>query len=278
MVLRYSSFRGRRDGFTLIELLVVIAIIALLAAILFPVFARARENARRTACQSNMKQIGMAIAQYNQDFDERMPSGRMEEGYSGTLLYIGPNWQNMLYPYVKNYQMFRCPSNLNSKKAMGMDSSGLPAGQGSVVSYSAPTEDGNGLTQCAFGRINKPGPVLSTFLNPSQTIAVVEANGTNTDFQLENDYYTTYAYDPAYSGYGGYPYFFSGHLGTANYLFADGHVKSLKPMATIPASMGGSGSVNMWARDGRVYQNYGYSNPLTQIQILLQRTRDFYNS
>src|SRR3954462_729560 len=83
-------------GFTLIELLVLIAIIAILAAILFPAFARARENARRASCQSNLKQIGLGIMQYTQDYDERTPSGRMETGDgSGTKA----NWQVLLQPY-----------------------------------------------------------------------------------------------------------------------------------------------------------------------------------
>src|SRR5690606_6779733 len=70
-----SENSGAKRGFTLIELLVVIAIIAILAAILFPVFARARENARRASCQSNLKQIGLGLMQYTQDYDERLPAG-----------------------------------------------------------------------------------------------------------------------------------------------------------------------------------------------------------
>src|SRR6218665_2985479 len=97
----------KRHGFTLIELLVVIAIIAILAAILFPVFARARENARRSACQSNLKQIGLGIAQYTQDFDEKLPSVTRLAGRSGIL----NRWHDTIQPYVKNEQMFRCPSN-----------------------------------------------------------------------------------------------------------------------------------------------------------------------
>src|SRR5471032_1752630 len=98
----------RRKGFTLIELLVVIAIIAILAAILFPVFARARENARRASCQSNLKQIGLGMLQYAQDYDERIPFG-VFAGY-GNSLPDGIGWAGPLYPYLKSAQIFVCPS------------------------------------------------------------------------------------------------------------------------------------------------------------------------
>ncbi|BCM94450.1 hypothetical protein IAD21_06357 [Abditibacteriota bacterium] len=107
-----NIFYPRRNiAFTLIELLVVIAIIAILAAILFPVFARARENARRSSCQSNLKQIGLGVLQYSQDYDEKYPvSNNMYESeapYSnaGTL-----NWISVTQPYVKSWQLFVCPS------------------------------------------------------------------------------------------------------------------------------------------------------------------------
>jgi prepilin-type N-terminal cleavage/methylation domain-containing protein/prepilin-type processing-associated H-X9-DG protein len=93
----------RRRGFTLIELLVVIAIIAILAAILFPVFARAREKARQASCQSNHKQIALASRMYSQDYDERMVP--MYTGGPGRIWF-----QALLMPYVKNYQLFECPS------------------------------------------------------------------------------------------------------------------------------------------------------------------------
>ena len=108
-----------RRGFTLIELLVVIAIIAILAAILFPVFARAREKARQTNCLSNLKQIGLSHLMYAQDYDECFLQGR----YVGTCIFghlhqdAAPNaindyygWANHLQPYIKNIQIFRCPS------------------------------------------------------------------------------------------------------------------------------------------------------------------------
>ena len=91
-----------RQGFTLIELLVVIAIIAILAAILFPVFAKAREKARQISCLSNMKQLGLGVVQYSQDYDEYLVSGT--NGYGG-----GTGWAGQLYPYVKSKNVYRCP-------------------------------------------------------------------------------------------------------------------------------------------------------------------------
>ncbi len=94
--------KERNRGFTLIELLVVIAIIAILAAILFPVFARARENARKANCQSNMKQLGLAILQYAQDHDETLPMYAPAD--------YKYNWDNAIEPYLKNSGVLRCPS------------------------------------------------------------------------------------------------------------------------------------------------------------------------
>ena len=106
----------KKSAFTLIELLVVIAIIAILAAILFPVFARARENARRASCQSNMKQIGLGLLQYSQDYDETVVAWRFGPGSGGEGrgVYSGSGqayvWNDAIFPYVKSEQIFNCPS------------------------------------------------------------------------------------------------------------------------------------------------------------------------
>jgi len=94
----------KRRGFTLIELLVVIAIIAILAAILFPVFARAREKARQTSCLSNVKQLSLGMLMYTQDYDERLPRCDCNSYHQGTC------WAICTQPYVKNAQIFVCPS------------------------------------------------------------------------------------------------------------------------------------------------------------------------
>src|SRR5476651_2713509 len=101
-----------KKGFTLIELLVVIAIIAILAAILFPVFARARENARRATCQNNLKQLGLGMTQYAQDYDELMPSD-LYAGTSGTFANDYVTWGDLIQPYLKSLQVFTCPSTTN---------------------------------------------------------------------------------------------------------------------------------------------------------------------
>ncbi len=97
-----------RRGFTLIELLVVIAIIAILAAILFPVFAKAREKARQTACLSNTKQLAIGLLMYCQDFDDELPYQFNSDGYPGYTWYR--YWYETAEPYIKNTQIFSCPS------------------------------------------------------------------------------------------------------------------------------------------------------------------------
>jgi len=96
----------KQKGFTLIELLVVIAIIAILAAILFPVFAKAREKARQSSCSSNVKQLGLAMLQYAQDYDETFPHV-YDDGFTSALRII---WADKIYPYAKNRQVYGCPS------------------------------------------------------------------------------------------------------------------------------------------------------------------------
>jgi prepilin-type N-terminal cleavage/methylation domain-containing protein len=103
-----KTVAARAAAFTLIELLVVIAIIAILAAILFPVFAQAREKARGASCISNQKQIGLAVMQYVQDYDETLPLTHYN--IPGTDMFTRniPHWQDLIYPYVKNEGVYNC--------------------------------------------------------------------------------------------------------------------------------------------------------------------------
>ncbi len=117
------SSRSRMD-FTLIELLVVIAMIAILAAILFPVFAQARENARQAACLSNMKQLGLGLSMYAQDYDEVLvPLGIQVPAPPDAIVSstTATWWPDLIQPYIKNRALFTCPS--RQKASIGMNHS-----------------------------------------------------------------------------------------------------------------------------------------------------------
>lgn len=233
-------------AFTLIELLVVIAIIAILAAILFPVFARARENARRSSCQSNLKQIGLGIMQYTQDFDDRYPSGGHILAAANAQGCPGANssqhchpWDVVIMPYVKSTQVFACPSNKrnSARVANSTNSWGTPIPGGIPVSYIANGGTStSSLTQLApsgspMNPINLDqsggGAALPALEAPAQTILVFEHETNTTDPDVYSvgrigiNAPTNNALD------------FTNHLNTSNYLFGDGHVKALKAWATV---------------------------------------------
>lgn len=224
-------------AFTLIELLVVIAIIAILAAILFPVFGRARENARRSSCQSNLKQIGLGIAQYSQDYDEnQIPMGTGIPIGGSDLAYTG--WQDLVQPYVKSLQVFKCPSNTNTEKAYkNVDASYAKVG-------TVPNDYVCNSSSLARQVVMQYGETvaLSSISAPAQVIQIVESKPSplNSGWRIELQ---------LTAGDHKGENLFAGHLATSNYLFCDGHVKALKPFATIDASAGGSAAVNYWTRD-----------------------------
>jgi prepilin-type N-terminal cleavage/methylation domain-containing protein/prepilin-type processing-associated H-X9-DG protein len=242
---------SNRKGFTLIELLVVIAIIAILAAILFPVFAKAREKARQITCASNLKQIGLGFAQYIQDYDEAYPNGIDGSG----LDLCG--WPAQISPYIKSTGVLKCPDDAtqpgtvselgqtgittapvsygaNSNLA-GQKDAGLVSPDVTVVAFevagslAAPgTANDNGgasgngidvaavtgtLTAAAYTVAN-PGELLS--FDGGALYESGYLNGTGTPSKG--------AYDTSYSG-GGL------HTGGANYLFSDSHVKWSNPGA-----------------------------------------------
>lgn len=260
-----------RPGFTLIELLVVIAIIAILASILFPVFARARENARRSSCASNLKQVGLGILQYVQDFDERMPYDQSPVQTCPNGLCTNTSWRGLLQPYIKSFQVFDCPSNSGLKRSDGYIY-GISEDYSANISYWGYTYPGCGNACGAFGFSNYgtsftlwTPPNLAQFTNSSQTITVLETVQVN-----DNAMGWAANEDPLR------PYLFNGHLATANYLFMDGHVKALKPLATISAANGGAGSVNMWSRTGDDFSSNGGSPDIANAKANLAAAADKY--
>jgi prepilin-type N-terminal cleavage/methylation domain-containing protein/prepilin-type processing-associated H-X9-DG protein len=210
---RTCSRRPSTNGFTLIELLVVIAIIAILAAILFPVFAQAREKARQTTCLSNNKQMGLATLMYVQDYDETFPIGLyFTVGSSGLCSMTS---YHEVVPYQKNAQMEICPSDvqqLDVNKALA--SLGAPPACPSTSPISKVSYQPN-YAILTFGS-------LPTFSNP-QVVALASINVPTA---------TSLYSDATVSAGGSYPLLTAPiqarHMGNVNAVFVDGHAKVVK--------------------------------------------------
>ena len=231
-----SSIQNRRSAFTLIELLVVIAIIAILAAILFPVFARARENARRASCQSNLKQLALGIEQYKNDYDTKYPGF----GQPGNL-----GWAQNVQPYLKSLQILQCPSEPTGAPDYSQPLPALMADD-KLCDYfynaSLTNYDPNNTQLANYGRSE------AELTQP--TLTILSGDGTSYGAGNILPYYDNgsgvngfdcgenmgaMANDPASypGGVCGFPAFRrtpgKRHLEGGNYAFCDGHVKFVRP-------------------------------------------------
>ena len=224
--------KSARTAFTLIELLVVIAIIAILAAILFPVFGRVRENGRRASCASNLKQIGLGLIQYSQDYDEVLIAdwyGTSETnasmGSGDTLppsLGASYKWSDAAFPYIKSEQVFMCPSATANAATPYTFYQNLTAARsnGTMGSYSI--VHGYGANEpTRTPPVSHPAPGL----NDSVLLARVEAPTTTVWVMDGEGSFSSNVTDAA-------PRVISNvdvrHLETINSLFVDGHVKAVK--------------------------------------------------
>jgi prepilin-type N-terminal cleavage/methylation domain-containing protein/prepilin-type processing-associated H-X9-DG protein len=215
----------RRRGFTLIELLVVIAIIAILAAILFPVFAKARAKARQASCLSNLKQIGLGILSYCQDYDEMFPgtyyatgnATRPINGWPSENLGAYVNWAEKVYPYVKSAQVFQCPEMILTS-ATQMSYNCFPTGYAFNYLLDVDTNTGRSLNE-----ILRPAEIMMAADGPTQldtryggtsTIPVMLYN--NMDLSVVLGAWAAQ-----------YPKQVHRHSGGYNFCFVDGHAKWL---------------------------------------------------
>ena len=228
-----------RFGFTLVEVLVVVTIIALIAALLFPVFERARAQARKATCQSNLKQIGLAFQQYTQDYDGKLPPSKAgshltAEGYMVTG--IREYALTRLMPYVKNAQIFRCPEDTLVKGGAMVTGDSTYA----RISYVpvGKNENPGGGSPARWGLFDGPGVIsgsgtpvgvsIAEVVAPAETISLAECVSTPPGYNalphVERGDATPSSGLSFFAG----DFLSASHNGGANYLFADGHVKWFK--------------------------------------------------
>jgi len=241
----------RKRGFTLIELLVVIAIIAILAAILFPVFARARENARRTSCLSNLKQIGLGVMQYVQDYDETYPIQGQGVTWGSFSQGTNQGWSVIIQPYVKSTQALQCPSETTEMQTDPADYGYTDFGLNAVMGGMSPNEAGGETTSSSTTDLLPRKAALLTF--SSNTIMLVEVSASRSAEGSSGG--NTAPGTPALLPQNRASY---RHMDGSNFLFADGHAKWIKTDPTVGTGNGRS-AVIFGRRTAPTGSNFTYA-------------------
>ncbi|HEY3328641.1 MAG TPA: DUF1559 domain-containing protein [Capsulimonadaceae bacterium] len=240
----------KRTGFTLIELLVVIAIISILAAILFPVFATAREKARATSCASNEKQIGLAIIQYTQDYDEVYPLAYAALNSSPWTIFNG--WEQDIYPYVKSMKVYQCPDDVVPRQTY-FTASQPPRTYAFPASPKYTDSSFFGWETQSNGYKIGHTPAMNEIPAVSELIMLAEAPNKSAAVNVEsaNDFVCAPMTSTLSNGWGcttgqvlqtANGLYDPAHSGGWNYVFADGHVKWLDPTQTVGKGINGGGT------------------------------------
>ena len=211
----------KRNAFTLIELLVVIAIIAILAAILFPVFAKVREKARQTSCASNTKQLGLAFMQYIQDNDESLPVRLEDQANPNSTNNTG--WAGRIYPYVKSTGLYHCPDDTGTGTVSYMINSSFPLGFQNQASWNAPASTVL-LIETDSGVLPKYD--ITTPLETNSPRMYLDVSGPDPNFGTVKSAAGPLGRRPFNATW--HKDLVGRHTDSSNFLFLDGHVKSLR--------------------------------------------------
>ncbi|MCW3060035.1 MAG: prepilin-type N-terminal cleavage/methylation domain [Capsulimonas sp.] len=237
----------RKAGVTVAEVIIVLILVAVIAAVLFPVFAKSRDGRRQASCPSNLKQIELGIIQYVQDYDEFYPPRQARIDANGKVV----SWRAIINSYVKSTQIYQCPDNPVAKWP-DIEKDGFNRSYAANSTTVAKLGASGPFSDAYGGKLQ-----IAEIASPASVISLAESTAAFNDMNL------TFPDGFTHKFHAGNPVgaLYAGHTGGSNYGFVDGHVKYLHPSDTL------NQNVNMWTRDNSNFSDTENSQALAVLQF-----------